>query len=944
MISTGDMKTLRRDKTDFLSYIVCIVACVVMVGWVFQASVVVQIHPSFAPMQFNTALCFQLVAASLVSRGVFSLYLSAVCLILAGGSGMQYVFDTDSGLDLLFVTPEIVTQTSHAGRMAPNTSLMFVAVSLSRLFLVRPQPGSARVLLSLTLSSTGVVICVSALIGYFMSIEIAYGWFDLTRMAVHTAICGLALSFSLYMKGCRELYHAVQLRKTFLSLSVLLASIFTTLYVWNLILEYESDVISKKLKVDAAIQIRAIESEFDEVLSKLESIERFFAASENVSREEFEVFVQPYLSRTSPLMAVDWSPRILESQREQFEAEISPFSSAGLKQLDENRKLTSHQGAEIYFPVAFTLPEDFTELAYGFDHYSDQLRKTVMDRAAETGEVLMTEPFQLFRSPVTEHSSMDFLAVVPVYKNTAGQDEKREREHVSGFLIGVLRLSQVVKHALSELGLKGIILKFDAKFDSGEWRPIYQNYNDSNTSFDAIALLKDIEKEAKAGVPLNIAGRELRVRYSPSSNYLIANRSALPDSVFLISFMMSLSIVLWILYLTSKNEALAKATDARTKFLANMSHEIRTPINGVLGMITLLQDTDMDEEQQEMAEVVNYSAESLLALVNDILDYSKIEAGHLVLDPIPFELRDHLKNIEKMFQVRAKEADLDLFVIIDPDVPEHINGDPDKLRQVLLNLLSNAVKFTPAGGSVTLHISLESLAQDTTRLKFSVKDTGIGIEKEKQEKIFDAFSQADQSTSRVYGGTGLGLAISCNLVELMNGELHLDSAVGKGSTFYFSADFETLTESQEHDDVDDIESISSRFRSKNLSILLAEDNLINQSIAVRMIEKEGHDVTVVSNGQQAVDVAQEKSFDLILMDIQMPVVDGLEATRKIREDVKGKTVPIIALSAHNLQGDKDRFCRENLMDDYLMKPYKREDLLRLLKRLEQRAPVAFELP
>jgi len=481
---------------------------------------------------------------------------------------------------------------------------------------------------------------------------------------------------------------------------------------------------------------------------------------------------------------------------------------------------------------------------------------------------------------------------------------------------------------------------FFLTFETGalHYTHILHNYADWGQLISVYAPILNSNGDVVGIVGVDFDGNDIHEAITSGFTQLITLATVLTAIGIILFFLLMRDLGFMTQRLETALKESTAASLAKSNFLSNMSHEMRTPMNAIIGMTTIGKRANEVNEKNDALDKIGSASTHLLGVINDILDMSKIEAGKMELLLGEFDLEKMINRLISVLQSRSDEKNQILAVNIDENVPRHFIGDDQRLAQVLANLISNSVKFTPEGGSVTLNISVASESDDYCELRFEVVDTGIGISPDKQSKLFDAFEQAEDVTTRIYGGTGLGLAITKSIIEMMEGNIWIESELGKGAKFIFTIKLQrnTISENEldsSYNDSDDIPPLTGEYEGKNL--LLAEDIEINREILLSLLEGSGLDIDCAGNGKEAVDMisANPEKYDIVFMDLQMPEMGGLEATRIIRAlpDRERGRLPIVAMTANVFKEDIDA-CLEAGMDDHLGKPLEIDKVYGKLKK------------
>ncbi|MBF0533003.1 MAG: CHASE domain-containing protein [Candidatus Omnitrophica bacterium] len=699
----------------------------------------------------------------------------------------------------------------------------------------------------------------------------------------------------------------------------------------------------------AAARIIGVSQAMKLQIERLDHISRFMENSANVGREDFRRFVVP-LTEDSVIQAIGWAPRVTGAQRPDFEnrAKQDGFPAFQFQEKNAAGDLISAADRREYFPIYYTEPVKGNETASGFDLGSESARREALEKSRDENRPIATRQITLV---LVQQKKIGFLIFVPVYVNqTEPRTVAERRELLRGFVTGVYPTEEFLKNAYSKMPAEGLACLIEDPAAPLAERVLYRHQLRLGTvDWNNIAT--------KYEAPLEIADREWRITIVPGTTFIAEHlptgyRWILPISFFLTGiFALFLNGMVTRRYraealvaertkeLSLEHDRLLKAKEAaeasnvaKSQFLANMSHEIRTPMNAIIGFSQLLKTAELPAKQKNYIDMINTSGEHLLKIIDDILDISKMEAGRVQLESIEFDLPYLVTNVFKMIAVRLKSSQVYPYVDISPDVPARVKGDPTRLRQVLVNLLGNAGKFTHAGGiGLIVDIDLRIPADaGLTRVRFAVKDTGIGIPADKLEAIFFPFTQADGSTTRRYGGTGLGLTIVKSFVEAMGGTIQVKSQEGKGAEFIFDIPFIKVS--------GEIEPRLVPVKPEALpgkKVFILEDNEIARQITRQHCEKAGMRVvaaeSALAGAWQALErlIGEGNCPDVLLFDFLIGKEDCLQLLKKVREDQRFGQSKMVAVTAEPRVGDRETAAQLGF-DGYLSKPFMAGDLIQVI--------------
>lgn len=891
--------------TIAMSIATSVLGLVALTGWHTANPTLIQILPSFAPMQYNSAIGFLLCGLGLMlsgsrfQRAPFGIGIGLIALGTLTLS--QYVFGVDLRIDELLMEAYVTVKSSHPGRMAPNTALSFTLVGIALVVASFPRRKYTLSIISI-LGGIVVSLALVVLFGYVADIPDLYQWQKLTHMAVHTSVgfivsgVGLVLSVIRISESTRSffLYRFPVL--------ICLSGITVSLCLWQALSAIEQTTVRSSTDSEATFLKNSIRDNFNAEILALERMAGRWSARGETPKDEWESDAAEYVMNFPGYQALEW--------------------------VDSD------------YRVRWVVPLKGNEKAVGLNIGFEKLRREALEASRKQKKTYVSKTVRLVQG------ADGILVYSPIYHG----------DRFDGFILGVFRVEDLFRSLVP----KTLIENYSVKIFDGD-KEVYNSLGTEKAKRPLIIQKVEVEQSFKT------YGAEWLVRVSPLPDSPAAVRSPVKHIALLIGAVFSILLALGI-YLAQKNRLRASETAAANKnlnlevqrriaieaelqgardaalesvrlkseFLANMSHEIRTPMNGVIGMLDILLDTDLDQEQLDFAQTIQTSADSLLTVIDDILDFSKIEAGRLEFVNTDFELISVVEKTIEIFAGQVERKNIEITSLINTDVPRFLTGDPQRLRQILTNLIGNAVKFTQEG-DVFLRVFLESESETHTSLKFVVKDTGIGIPEEAQGYLFQAFTQADGSMTRKYGGTGLGLTITKQLVEMMNGDIDFESESGEGATFFFTARFENPTSQPDSD-------IQTSGNFEGLRAIVVDDNATNRKVVTHQLRAWGASIDEAEDAEEGLKKLRSAAesgqpYQLAILDLMMPKTDGFKLARQIKADDSISKTQLILMPSFGQRGHHET-SREAGIAAYLVKPVRQSDLSHCIANVMGKASIA----
>lgn len=708
--------------------------------------------------------------------------------------------------------------------------------------------------------------------------------------------------------------------------SIFIFSCTCLLFFWSI--ESRHDNMEREFEAKTNGYTQKIQERLKLSKGKIQSFQAFFQGSNYISFNEFEAYSKTLLAEENALHGVGWTEITAHEDRVKVESEIRKQGYDHFEfRRPENKVMVRVEDKSEYYPVLYIYPYKDNQQALGLDLSTLPGRLELLKKIQITGKGRVTSPITLVQEQKNEKAIIMYIPVWKKYPN----DEK-----IRGYVSGVYRISGILGSVVEDARDNNIGFLMTDITDTEKTSYLIER------SIPAHAYVIDKSKI------IEFQDRKYQVVFSASIDYQLDNKDWISWIVLISGFLIAALLQAFILMMSGAIAHTNRIVDVRTKqlkdainkaesankakslFLANMNHELRTPLNAIIGLVNLCLKTTLTDKQADYLYQSKLATQTLMSLINQSLDYAKIESGKLELESLEFDMAKVLQKMHAVFNTQAEQKGIKFILSIHDDIPRYMVGDSLRLEQVLLNICSNALKFTEKG-AVSLDVFSTPINQNTQRITIKIKDSGIGISKEQQTLLFQSFQQADNTTTRKYGGTGLGLAISKQLVELMGGSIIINSDIGEGCEFIISIDFNvsdntdtfnngSISGDAKTKNIEQTSHVGSQLNLADIRILLVEDIEINRMIATELLENHGAKVSQAFDGQQALDALNAgERFDVVLMDIQMPVMDGFEATKALRATPEFASLPVLAMTANAMNEDVQR-CTEAGMNGHISKP------------------------